>query len=119
MTKKLTKTQTGRLDEKDLKAFLFTFYVQGIKDPRSIVIVAYAPAEANKLFIKWATDKNKYDVIYGVVSQRLRKSKKNNRFFTLDFYKREQRLIYEFDSDLKALLEAELKEERELLKEGE
>lgn len=73
--------------EKDLKAFLFTFYFLGSETPRSIMIVAFSKDEASQLLIRWANAK-KFKIT-GIVCKSTKKRKNNARFFTLKMYKKQ------------------------------
>lgn len=78
---------------------------------RSIVIIAHDKKEAGNTFIKWLHDKHMYERVNGVVVQPTRKTKKNARMLTNEYYERQQRLVYDFNSDLNALRKAEETEE--------
>ena len=85
------KQQT--MQEKDLKAFLATFIVDGIGEPKddllSVIIIAFTKEEAGKLFVRWAKAKNLYEHITAIVVQRTRKTKHNKHLITLEYYNKQ------------------------------
>lgn len=102
--------------EKDLKAFLFTYYVATRKDPLSILIVAFDKKEAGDIFLKWTTDKNIQ--VLSLVIKAIRRNKRNAYYYTLERYNRQRRLVFDFNSDLNALIAVEHAEELEKEKAG-
>ena len=106
MAKKEQRTMT----EKDLKAYIFTFYYKQEEKPRSLLIIAFNAKEATKLFTKWACDTERYEHINGIICKNIRRNKDNNYYFTMERYNRQNRLVYEFDSSLQHLKEAEKRE---------
>ena len=76
-----------------LKAYLITYHYEDAL--KSVVIVAFSIKEAGQLFIKWLDNKNMLNRTYGVVVQRLRKTKRSKDFFTSSYYKRQLEALNE------------------------
>lgn len=83
--------------ENNLKAFIVSFAITGSdaehNDIKSVAITAYDKKEAGDIFIKWTQAKNIYERVNGVVVQQARKTKKNARLFTIDFYKKQNAFV--------------------------
>lgn len=61
---------------------------------RNLVVVAYDKKEAGDLFIEWLNHLGIYERVDGVVVQKLRKTKANKRFFTQDYYDKQNMFVY-------------------------
>ena len=80
--------------QKRLKAFLVS-YVLDAKDNdlKSVEVTAFTKKEAGDLFIKWAKGKKLYERITGVVVQSIKLTKRNARFFTKEYYERQNAFV--------------------------
>lgn len=81
------------MNEKDLKAFAATFYLNGVDDPQSVVVIAVTLKEAQDTFTKWAHGRGLYDRIASIVMQRLHKTKSNKHMFTIEFYEKQNAFV--------------------------
>lgn len=81
------------MNEKDLKAFAASFYLNGVDNPQSVVVIAVTLKEAQDTFIKWARGRGLYDRIASIVMQRLHKTKHNKHMFTLEFYEKQNEFV--------------------------
>ena len=81
------------MNEKDLKAFIATFYLNGVEDPQSVAFIAVTLKEAQDTFIKWARGRGLYDRMASIVVQRLHKTKNNKHLFTIEFYERQNAFV--------------------------
>ena len=93
--------------EKKLNAFMVSYgYHEAHSENnevqvRNVVIVAYDKKEAGDMFIEWLFHKDLYERVDGVVVQKMRKTKKNARFFTKEFYDKQVMFIYNHDEYVK------------------
>lgn len=81
------------MNEKDLKAFVASFYTNNDDNPKSVVVIAFTLKEAQDTFTKWAKARQLYDRIISIVMQRLHKNKHNSHMLTLDFYEKQNEFI--------------------------
>lgn len=84
----MEKKEKKTMQEKDLKAFLVSYVLDAKEnDLKSVVVTAFTKKEAGDIFIKWAKGKRLYERITAIVVQRVKKTKRNAMFFTMQFYK--------------------------------
>ena len=81
------------MNEKDLKAFVASFYTNNDDNPKSVVVIAFTLKEAQTTFETWAKARQLYDRIVSIVMQRLHKTKHNKHMFTLEFYEKQNEFI--------------------------
>lgn len=81
------------MNERNLKAFVATFYIKDKDEPQSVAVVALNEKEAHTTFTKWAKGRQLYDRLESIVIQRIRKSERNKHMFTLDFYNRQNAFV--------------------------
>ena len=81
------------MKEKDLKAFAASFYLNGVDNPQSVVVIAVTLKEARDTFIKWARGRGLYDRIASIVMQRLHKTQHNKHMFTIEFYEKQNAFV--------------------------
>lgn len=83
--------------EKTIKAFMFTYSREGEEGTplHSVVVVAYDAKEASKHFGAWLV--LKHINILSLVIQTLRRSKKNARFYSQDFYNKQNMYLYDHE----------------------
>lgn len=75
--------------EKDLLAFVVTYYLDQQEKPHGVAIVAFDEKEAIDMFVRHAKVNGIYERINGVVCQKVRRTKENASMRTMDFYKYE------------------------------
>ena len=77
---------------------------------RSLVIVAYTKKEAGDTFIEWLLHKGMYERVQNVVVQKMRKTKKNARFYTKEYYDKQQMFVYNHEEYNRLYKPADYKE---------
>ena len=79
---------------KRLKAFLVSYVLDAQKnDLKSVEVTAFTKKEAGDIFIKWAKGKKLYERITGVVVQSIKMTKRNVRFFTKEYYEKQNAFV--------------------------
>lgn len=83
--------------EKDLLAFVVTYYLDQQEKPHGVAIIAFDEKEATDMFVRHAKAKHLYEHINGIVCQKVRRTKENAHMRTMDFYKFEWAYIDELE----------------------
>lgn len=79
---------------KRLKAFLVSYVLDAQEnDLKSVEVTAFTKKEAGDIFIKWAKGKKLYERITAVVAQPIKMTKRNARFFTKEYYERQNDFV--------------------------
>lgn len=83
---------------KRLKAFLVSYVIDAKEnDLKSVEVTAFTKKEAGDLFIKWAKGNKLYERITGVVVQPIKMTKRNARFFTKEYYEKQNDFVLSMD----------------------